>query len=83
MQVEQHVLLETNKLTKSIQVMLNVLNELRLCHVMERAGTGSMPNKQENLKVTLPSWLSFPYSLVDRNIATYSRIPRLYYQLIT
>ncbi|XP_048500072.1 serine/threonine-protein kinase ATM isoform X3 [Beta vulgaris subsp. vulgaris] len=53
--VEQHVLLETNKLTKSIQVMLNVLNELRLCHVMERAGTGSMPNKQENLKASRSS----------------------------
>ena len=50
-QVEQHIFIETNKMKKSIQVMLDVLNELRLCHVLERANTSSTPNKQENLKV--------------------------------
>ncbi|CAO2819072.1 unnamed protein product [Amaranthus hypochondriacus] len=48
--VEQHIFVETNKMKKSIQVMLDVLNELRLCHVLERANTSSTPNKQENLK---------------------------------
>lgn len=51
MQVEQHILVETNKLTKSIQVMLDVLNELRLCNVMERAGSGPLSNKKEIVKV--------------------------------
>uniref|UniRef100_A0A803L8L9 non-specific serine/threonine protein kinase n=1 Tax=Chenopodium quinoa TaxID=63459 RepID=A0A803L8L9_CHEQI len=53
--VEQHILVETNKLTKSIQAMLEVLNELRLCHVMERASTGSISNKQENSKASRSS----------------------------
>ncbi|KAL2936046.1 Serine/threonine-protein kinase ATM [Bienertia sinuspersici] len=52
LQVEQHIFMETNKMTKSIQVMLDVLNEMRLCHVMVRGGTGSVPNKQENLKAS-------------------------------
>ncbi|XP_021718930.1 serine/threonine-protein kinase ATM-like isoform X2 [Chenopodium quinoa] len=53
--VEQHILVETNNLTKSIQVMLEVLNELRLCHVMERASTGSISNKQESSKASRSS----------------------------
>ncbi|KAJ8427338.1 hypothetical protein Cgig2_030603 [Carnegiea gigantea] len=54
-QVEKHILVETNKLIKSIQVMLNALNELRLCYVMERAGTAIAASKQESLKFSRSS----------------------------
>ncbi|KAI9087642.1 hypothetical protein K1719_030512 [Acacia pycnantha] len=46
-QLQEHVFAESNKLTKSIQVLLNCLNELRICHVAERA---SAPVKRENSK---------------------------------
>ena len=61
MQVEKHILVETNKLIKSIQVMLNALNELRLCYVMERAGTAIAANKQESLKVNITNLLQKLY----------------------
>ncbi|XP_055826815.1 serine/threonine-protein kinase ATM isoform X2 [Solanum dulcamara] len=48
-QVQANILTEENKLTKSIQVILDVLNELRLCHVMER-GTSSNSSMRENSK---------------------------------
>lgn len=48
-QVQENILTEDNKLTKSIQVILDALNELRLCHVMER-GTSSNSSKRENSK---------------------------------
>lgn len=48
-QVQENILIEDNKLTKSIQVILDALNELRLCHVMER-GTSSNSSKRENSK---------------------------------
>lgn len=50
MQVQEHVFTDSNKLIKSIQVWLNALNELRLCHVMERS---LLPLKQESSKVTI------------------------------
>ncbi|XP_023004525.1 serine/threonine-protein kinase ATM isoform X2 [Cucurbita maxima] len=34
LQVQEHIFVESNKLIKSIKVLLNTLNELRLCHVM-------------------------------------------------
>ncbi|TYJ98546.1 serine/threonine-protein kinase ATM isoform X3 [Cucumis melo var. makuwa] len=37
LQVQEHIFVESNKLIKSIQVLLNTLNELRLYHVMERS----------------------------------------------
>ncbi|GLT47213.1 hypothetical protein SLA2020_209240 [Shorea laevis] len=37
LQVKEHIFTESNKMTKSIQVFLNALNELRLCYVMERS----------------------------------------------
>ncbi|KAH7550460.1 hypothetical protein JRO89_XS13G0195300 [Xanthoceras sorbifolium] len=36
-QVQKHIFTESNNLMKSIQILLNALNELRLCHVMERS----------------------------------------------
>ncbi|KAJ4974544.1 hypothetical protein NE237_007718 [Protea cynaroides] len=49
-QVRENVLIESNDLIKSIQVTLDALNELRLCHVMERAGSSSTPLMQESSK---------------------------------
>ncbi|XP_052181201.1 serine/threonine-protein kinase ATM isoform X3 [Diospyros lotus] len=37
LQVQENILTESNKLRKSIQVVLDTLNKLRLCHVMERS----------------------------------------------
>lgn len=48
-QVQEHILVESNKLIKSIQVFLNSLYELRLCHVMERSSLVHL--KQERSKV--------------------------------
>ncbi|XP_075107785.1 serine/threonine-protein kinase ATM isoform X5 [Nicotiana tabacum] len=48
-QVQENIFTEDNKLTKSIQVILDALNELRLCHVME-ISTSSNPSKRENSK---------------------------------
>ena len=56
MQVHENIFTESNKLIKSIQIFLNALNELRLCHVMERS---SLLSKRENSKVSL---LNYPFS---------------------
>ncbi|KAK9995769.1 hypothetical protein SO802_020455 [Lithocarpus litseifolius] len=48
LQLQEHIFTESNKLIKSIQVFLNALNELRLCHVMERS---SLPSKRESSKL--------------------------------
>ncbi|XP_047265675.1 serine/threonine-protein kinase ATM isoform X3 [Capsicum annuum] len=48
-QVQKNILTEENKLTKSIQVILDALNELRLYHAMER-GTSSNFSKRDNSK---------------------------------
>ncbi|KAK9684733.1 hypothetical protein RND81_10G228300 [Saponaria officinalis] len=53
--VEQHVLVERNKLTKSIHVMLDALNELRLCQVFERHGRASSSPQQESVKASRSS----------------------------
>ncbi|KAJ7956242.1 Serine/threonine-protein kinase ATM [Quillaja saponaria] len=37
LQVQEHIFTESNKLMKSIQVLLNCLNELRICHVMKKS----------------------------------------------
>lgn len=48
-QAQEHIFAESNKLIKSIQVLLNALNELRLCYVMERFSF--VPSKQGSTKV--------------------------------
>ncbi|XP_074316262.1 serine/threonine-protein kinase ATM [Silene latifolia] len=53
--VEQHILTERNKLTKSIQVMLDALNELRLCHILESDGRAFSSPQPENLKASRSS----------------------------
>ncbi|GJU96059.1 serine/threonine-protein kinase ATM isoform X1 [Tanacetum coccineum] len=46
--VLEEIVVESNKLTRSVQVILDALNELRLCHVMERAA--SVPSKTDGSK---------------------------------
>lgn len=58
MQLQEHIFTGSNKLIKSIQVFLNVFNELRLCHVMEKSS--SLQMKRESSKVGL---LNHSYSL--------------------
>lgn len=53
-QVQKYILTESNKLIKSIQVFLSALNELRLCHVMERS---SAPSKRESSKASILNYL--------------------------
>ncbi|KAH1111940.1 hypothetical protein GYH30_010343 [Glycine max] len=53
LQLEEHVFTESNKLMKSIQVVLNCLNELRIRHVMERFSF--VPSKSEVSKNSRPS----------------------------
>ncbi|XP_077244126.1 serine/Threonine-kinase ATM-like protein isoform X2 [Tasmannia lanceolata] len=55
MQVEENIFSESNNLIKSIQLMLDALNELRLFHVSGSAGTLSIPSKQESSKHGRPS----------------------------
>ncbi|XP_050221682.1 serine/threonine-protein kinase ATM isoform X2 [Mercurialis annua] len=50
-QVQEHILRDSNKLIKSIQVFLNALNELRLCYVLERSFA---PTKRESSKYAKP-----------------------------
>ncbi|XP_042498310.1 serine/threonine-protein kinase ATM isoform X2 [Macadamia integrifolia] len=57
-QVRENVLIESNDLIKSVQVMLDALNELRLCHVMERASSSSVLLKRESSKNGRPSGYS-------------------------
>ncbi|XVE54961.1 hypothetical protein DITRI_Ditri03aG0123000 [Diplodiscus trichospermus] len=51
-QVQEHIFVESNKLIKSIQVWLNVLNELRFFYVLERS---SGPLRKESSKHAKPS----------------------------
>ncbi|XP_023765032.1 serine/threonine-protein kinase ATM isoform X1 [Lactuca sativa] len=46
--VVEEIVIESNSLIRSVQVILDALNELRLCHVMERAT--SAPSKTEGSK---------------------------------
>ncbi|XP_017218492.1 serine/threonine-protein kinase ATM [Daucus carota subsp. sativus] len=50
--VLENIFVESNVMVKSIQVMLNALNEVRLCHVMERTGSSLVPSKRDSLKGT-------------------------------
>ncbi|XP_027942226.1 serine/threonine-protein kinase ATM [Vigna unguiculata] len=53
LQLTEHVFTESNKLMKSIQVVLNCLNELRIRYVMERSSF--VPSKREVSKNSRPS----------------------------
>ncbi|KAJ1384473.1 PIK-related kinase [Sesbania bispinosa] len=53
LQLKEHIFRESNKLIKSIQVILNCLNELRVCHVM--ALSSRVPSRREISKNSRPS----------------------------
>ncbi|RDY13102.1 Serine/threonine-protein kinase ATM, partial [Mucuna pruriens] len=53
LQLKEHIFIESNKLMKSIQVVLNCLNELRIRHVMERSSF--VPTRHEVSKNSRPS----------------------------
>ncbi|XP_062116268.1 serine/threonine-protein kinase ATM isoform X5 [Humulus lupulus] len=50
LQVQEYIFTESNKLMKSIQVLLNALNELRLCYVTDRSYC--VQSKQGNTKTS-------------------------------
>lgn len=52
-QVQEHIFAETNRLTKSIQIFLDVLNELRLYYILEGSASASVLSKRECSKVSL------------------------------
>ncbi|XP_071734165.1 serine/threonine-protein kinase ATM [Rutidosis leptorrhynchoides] len=54
--VVEEIVVESNNLIRSVQVILDALNELRLCHVMERAA--SLSSKTEASKHAKPSGYS-------------------------
>jgi ataxia telangiectasia mutated family protein len=47
-QVKEHIFTDSNKLTKSKQVMLNTLNELRMCYVLERSIFSGQTKREKN-----------------------------------
>ncbi|XP_034214644.1 serine/threonine-protein kinase ATM isoform X13 [Prunus dulcis] len=53
LQVQEYIFTDSNMLIKSIQIWLNALNELRLCHVMQR--TTLLPSRTEISKSAKPS----------------------------
>ncbi|KAL8141962.1 hypothetical protein V2J09_014994 [Rumex salicifolius] len=55
LQVEQHIFTESNTMTKSTQVMLGALNELRLCQVMEKYISDATPSKRDGSKFSRSS----------------------------
>ncbi|GAV63786.1 PI3_PI4_kinase domain-containing protein/FAT domain-containing protein/FATC domain-containing protein, partial [Cephalotus follicularis] len=57
-QVKEHIFNDSNKLIKSIQVFLNCLNELRLCHVMARSSSISPLNREGSKNVKPSSYTS-------------------------
>ncbi|XP_038683516.1 serine/threonine-protein kinase ATM isoform X2 [Tripterygium wilfordii] len=71
MQLQEHIFTGSNKLTKSIQVFLNALNELRLCHVMERSSS-SVPMKRETSKPSSYSSKSRSSYAKSRDVVTSS-----------
>ncbi|KAK1388254.1 hypothetical protein POM88_016432 [Heracleum sosnowskyi] len=48
--VLENIFVKSNMMVKSIQVMLSALNEVRLCHVMERTSSSVLSSKQESSK---------------------------------
>ncbi|XP_022845090.1 serine/threonine-protein kinase ATM isoform X2 [Olea europaea var. sylvestris] len=55
LKVQENIFIESNTLVKSIQIFLDALNELRLCHVLERTRSSSALHNQERLKGTKAS----------------------------
>ncbi|KAM1451845.1 hypothetical protein ACFX2I_038908 [Malus domestica] len=53
LQVQESIFTDSNKLIKSIQIWLNALNELRLCHVIQKSS--SFPSRAEISKSAKPA----------------------------
>ncbi|XP_011028561.1 PREDICTED: serine/threonine-protein kinase ATM [Populus euphratica] len=66
-QAQEHILTESNELIKSVQVFLNALNELRLCHVMEKSSLRQ--SKRESTKNAKPS----SYDSISRSTTVKAR----------
>ncbi|KAK7354055.1 hypothetical protein VNO80_19511 [Phaseolus coccineus] len=67
LQLTEHIFTESNKLMKSIQVVLNCLNELRIRYVMQRSSF--IPSKREVSKNSRPS----SYSSKTRSTSAVAR----------
>ncbi|XP_045816356.1 serine/threonine-protein kinase ATM isoform X4 [Trifolium pratense] len=52
LQLKENIFVESNKMIKSIQVILNCLNELRVCYVMEKSSL--VPSRHEVSKNSRP-----------------------------
>lgn len=48
LQARENIFTESNGLIKSIQVFLHALNKLRLCHVMEKTRSSSLPKPKSS-----------------------------------
>ncbi|KAG6746015.1 hypothetical protein POTOM_050526 [Populus tomentosa] len=57
---QEHILTESNELIKSVQVFLNALNELRLCHVTEKSSLRQ--SKRESTKAISHALFSLSFS---------------------
>lgn len=77
LQVQEYIFTDSNKLIKSIQVWLNALNELRLCHVMERSSL--LPLKPESSKGAKPS----SYSSKSRSTSVKARDSAAIFSAVT
>ncbi|KAI3512910.1 hypothetical protein L1887_20232 [Cichorium endivia] len=68
--VVEEIVVESNNLIRSVQVILDALNELRLCHVMERAT--SVPSKTEVSKSAKSSGYSSRSRATPRKVTDHT-----------
>ncbi|CAN8254904.1 unnamed protein product [Cochlearia groenlandica] len=71
-QVKEHIFIDSNKLTKSKQIMLNTLNELRMCYVLERSTFSGQTKREKvwNTKHSSYSSRSSSSASKSRNVET-------------
>lgn len=63
-QVEKYIFIESNETLRSIQVFLDAMNELRLCYVLEKAGSTLEPSKRKETSKVY--WLQIDYLLAAK-----------------
>ncbi|XP_024013824.1 serine/threonine-protein kinase ATM [Eutrema salsugineum] len=71
-QVKEHIFIDSNKLTKSKQIMLNTLNELRMCYVLERSTFSGQTKREKNAKHSSYSSRSCSTAAKIRDVETAS-----------
>ncbi|XP_019058626.1 PREDICTED: serine/threonine-protein kinase ATM isoform X2 [Tarenaya hassleriana] len=73
-QVKEYIFIESNKLTKSKQIMLNVLNDLRMCYVLERLSFSGQTKRESSRSAKNSSYnsRSSSASINVRDVATAS-----------